>query len=171
MFSQPPQCTLPRARPTALGWERTTERGNYQSVIKVETEWWSWQTRLKIICFDPMYFYSKWNMVQLISHLKNLDVQKAFKYQYLPFSKQSNSSLIRSPHFCSKTGPISKSVKHHFEETFKVALLIYWLDSDLKVPPFSKLFFKVFVLHLLNYFICVFGWTIKKTRENILKFH
>lgn len=58
---------------------REQQRGNYQSVIKVETQWWSWQTRLKIICFDPIYFYSKSNMVQLISHLKTLDVQKAFK--------------------------------------------------------------------------------------------
>lgn len=97
-------------------------------------------------------------MVQLTSHLKNLDGQMAFKYlnQYLPFSKQSNSSLIRSPHLCSKTGPISKSVKQYFVEIVKVALSIYWLDSDVKIPPFSKLFFTVLLLHLLNYFIDVF---------------
>lgn len=104
---------------------------------------------------DPMYFYFISNMVQLTSHLKNPDVQMALKYlnQCLPFSRQSNSSLIRSRHLCSKTEPISESVKHHFEETFKVALLIYWLDPDLKAPPFSKLFFKVLLSHLLNYFV------------------
>lgn len=114
--------------------------------------------RLQIICFDPMYFYFIYNMVQLASHLKNLDVHMASKYlnQYLPFSKQSNSSLIKPPHLCSKIGPISESMKHHFEETFQVALLIYWLDLELKVPQFSKLFFKVLLFHLLNYFIYVF---------------
>lgn len=47
--------------------------------------------RLKIIYFDPIYFYFIFNMVQLTSHLENLDVQMAFDYlnKYLPFSKQT----------------------------------------------------------------------------------